>query len=369
MALRIAHSKEKEPARLAADLKAQLKGISPSFVLFFASPSYGPRELGAALKASFPAVPSLGATTAGEIVSGEMLKGSVVLMALDAGSVVRAATSVVDGPRDDAAVDKALNDVCRHMGRAPGQLDGMRHLGLVVHDGLSGTEESVMAAIAARCDVPFVGGSAGDDVHFRATHVFVDFEPHSGTSVVALLEMDRPYALVKTQSFDVLDIVLTVTDVDEATRTVREFNGRPAAGEYARAAGVTVDELPGRFLAQPLGLLVSAEEPFVRSPQQIRGDSVVFYCQVKRGMALRLLQSRDIVTETRRELDKKRAELGRVEGLILFNCILRTLELEQKGQCEAYAGLFQDIPTIGFSTYGESYIGHINQTATMVLLT
>jgi hypothetical protein len=288
---------------------------------------------------------------------------------LDAASVPNATVSAIDDPRDDGAVGRALNQVCRAFGRAPGQLNGIRHLGLVLHDGLSGAEEAVMAAITSRSNVPFVGGSAGDDLRFQATRVFVNFEPRSGTSAVALLEMERPYGLLKTQSFDVLDDVLKVTDVDEATRTVREFNGRPAALEYARVVGVSADELPGHFQDQPLGLLVSANEPFVRSPQRLKGDEVVFYCQVKRGMALRLLRSRSIVTETRRELGRKLAELGQVEGIIQFNCILRTLELERKGECEAYAGLFQDVPTIGFSTYGESYIGHINQTATMVLLT
>jgi hypothetical protein len=41
--------------------------------------------------------------------------------------------------------------------------------------------------------------------------------------------------------------------------------------------------------------------------------------------------------------------------------------LEKNGMTEAYADIFSDIPTIGFSTYGEEFIGHINQTATMLI--
>ena len=47
--------------------------------------------------------------------------------------------------------------------------------------------------------------------------------------------------------------------------------------------------------------------------------------------------------------------------------LLRTLELDAKGESDAYGKVFAKVPMVGFSTYGEEYIGHINQTATMVL--
>lgn len=34
---------------------------------------------------------------------------------------------------------------------------------------------------------------------------------------------------------------------------------------------------------------------------------------------------------------------------------------------EAYGKIFSDIPTVGVSTYGEEFIGHTNQTATMLV--
>ena len=35
--------------------------------------------------------------------------------------------------------------------------------------------------------------------------------------------------------------------------------------------------------------------------------------------------------------------------------------------CEAYGELFSKTPTVGFSTYGEAYLGHINQTSTILI--
>ena len=113
---------------------------------------------------------------------------------------------------------------------------------------------------------------------------------------------------------------------------------------------------------------MAADEPYVRSPQQAKGDHIVFYCSVLEGMDLSLLESTDIVAGTREALAAKVAKMGEVSAIINFHCILRTLELEKKNQTEAYGRIFSDIPTIGFSTYGEEYIGHINQTSTILLL-
>jgi len=112
--------------------------------------------------------------------------------------------------------------------------------------------------------------------------------------------------------------------------------------------------------------LVTEGDIFVRSPQQIVEDRVRFYCNVLEGMELTVLDSTDMIEDTRQALAQKRQELGGISGIINFHCILRTLELEQKGLTEAYGNLFTEIPTIGFSTYGEEYVGHINQTATML---
>jgi len=108
-------------------------------------------------------------------------------------------------------------------------------------------------------------------------------------------------------------------------------------------------------------------EPYVRSPQQFIGKDMKFYCNVKEGTSLSILDSTNIVEETKKALADKVTEMNGVSAIINFHCILRTLELEKENQTETYSKLFSDIPTIGFSTYGEQYIGHMNQTSTILL--
>src|SRR5690606_8591209 len=223
-------------------------------------------------------------------------------------------------------------------------LDPRAHVGIVFHDGLSGREEGVMERIGDLTNVPFVGGSAGDDTRFEATHLFLDGEARSGASLLLLLAPPRPFHILKTQSFEVLEPTLRVTAADEATRTVTSFNDKPAAVAYAEAIGVPVAELAEHFMEYPVGLLVDDGTPYVRSPQRVRGEDVVFYCQVREGMELRLLRARDIVADTRRDLEGALSALETCAGLVNFHCILRTVELKAKGQCEAYGALFAQTP-------------------------
>jgi len=120
-------------------------------------------------------------------------------------------------------------------------------------------------------------------------------------------------------------------------------------------------------MKNPIGLMLD-DEPYVRSPQRIDDSKMVFYCNIKKGMELSVLESTDIINDTRAVVEAKKKEMGGISGIINFHCILRTLDLESHGLLDAYGRLFADIPTVGFSTYGEEYIGHINQTATMLVL-
>ena len=364
MGIKVAHLPEGQ-SEAGAALAAQLG--SPAVVVYFASPKYAPEALAAAVADAFPSATTFGCTSSGELVSGAMTKGAVVAMGFDADVVSRAEVALVSGIKDSVdGIDKAFADWEGRVGQKMLDLDPERWIGLVLVDGLSGAEERVMDRIGNLTNVNFIGGSAGDDVAFKKTFVAAAGHAQSDAAVVALFECPNGFDVIKTQSFHASRHFLVPTKVDKAAREVIEFNGKPAVAAYAEALGVKAQDLAGQFMAHPLGLMIGGE-PFVRSPQQVIGDSVRFFCGVDEGMKLAVLESTSIVADTKSVIASALKRNPGAKGLLNFNCILRTLELEATNQTEAYGKVFDDIQTVGFSTYGEEYMGHINQTATMVL--
>ncbi len=364
----IAFSQKARVAEVVADLRTQMGADAAKLVLYFASSTYAPAEIAAAMEKTFAPAKVLGCRTAGEIVSGSMLKKSVVAMSFGPDTVSDVAIEVLSVLRSGSnPVPAAFDRFASHFGTSMRKLDPLRHVGLALIDGLSCAEERIMDSIGNLTDVLFVGGSAGDDLAFKATHVYANGQAYNDAAILAVLRVDRGFRVIKTQSFTCKGKQLVASRVREKDRVVEEFDGIPAAQAYAKAIGVSVEELPLQFLTYPLGLMAGGS-PFVRSPQKLMGNAVKFYCAIREGMELEVLQSTQIIEETRQELEATERELGTISGIVNFNCILRTLELEKNGEGDAYGRLFAGPPTIGFSTYGEEYIGHINQTATMLVL-
>jgi hypothetical protein len=368
MNLQIAFSSHSHPARAVAEIQPKLHAAKPRLVLFFASPQYDPARLSREMKSAFPDAVVFGCSTAGEIISGRMLKHSLVAMALDASIIEDASIEVLQNLKQNAcgAVERAFANFGAHFKTSMKDLDFNRHVGLVLVDGLSGVEEQLMDRIGDLTELQFVGGSAGDDLAFKATHVFAEGQAYTNAAVLCVIKPGVAFEVLKTQSCKILEKSLVATQVNPARRQVLEFDHKPAVEAYAEAVGSQPSQINTQFMRHPLGLIANGE-PFVRSPQRTDGSSMVFYCEVLENTPLSLLQSGDIVQDTRQDLEQKQTTFGPIGGIINFHCILRTLALQQSGQLDAYAKLFQDIPTIGFSTYGEQCLGHVNQTSVMLL--
>ena len=356
----------KELADAVADLKNQSGGQVPRLVVYFGSARYDAAALSSQIREAFPDALVVGCSTAGEIAGGRMMTESVAALFLSAEIVDDAACAVVENLSSGAGIGGALAELEQHFGQSIGSLDIESYVGLVLADGLSGAEEMLLEKLGDSTDIFFIGGSAGDDLKFQRTYVSTDGRTYTNAAALVVLRLKRGFDIVKTQSFRPTGKVLVATKVDEPARMVLEFDHKPALDAYAEALGVAPEQAASRFFKHPLGLMIEGE-PYVRSPQRAQDGHIRFYCQIKENSELAVLQATDIVADTRAVIEERKAALGEIRGLLEFQCILRTLQLRDEKRCEQYGEIFSGIPMVGFSTYGEAYLGHMNQTSTILL--
>ena len=362
-----AHSTKSTIDEITKEISEQFVLFDTKLLLFFASSNFAPDEISKKMQEAFPSALVFGCSTAGEITTGKMLNDSVVVMGFNDESLLDAKIEVIEDVKDPEGVKKACDSFANHFGVSVADMASREYVGIILVDGLSGAEESLMETIGDSTNVVFIGGSAGDDLKFSSTHLYANGKSYTNAALLALLKPGADFTFIKTQSFRDLGTSLVVTKADEANRAVLEFNGKPAAAAYAEAVNTTIEDAAKHFNNKPVGLVIDGE-PYVRTPQQIKDNSaMVYYCSVKEGMELSLLESTDIIEDTRNAINQAKEESGRITGIINFNCIMRKLELEQKNLTTEYGNLFSSASTIGFSTYGEQYIGHLNQTATMLV--
>lgn len=243
-------AENKDELAAVDEIRQQLDPTDLKTVLLFVSVDYNLDCLADAISQAF-SVPVFGCTTAGHIgPSGYRHRG---LQATGIyGSSISVQIEVIEPLEQCQAAVAALGQRIE-----PIPIDSdRRRFGVLLVDGLSRMEERLAASLHhCLSDMPLIGGSAGDDLTFHATFVFAHGRFLSNAAVFALFETDAPFAAFKFQHFVPTESLLVVTEADVETRTVREFNGEPAALVYAQLLGLSVDELsPGVYSRFPVML-------------------------------------------------------------------------------------------------------------------
>ncbi len=362
-------SRATDPDLAVAQLAEQIEQDDLAGVLFFCSDRYDPEALAAALNRRF-SVPMLGCTTAGEI-GNRYVTDSLVGVGLarshfhlhtallpDLGAFQHQdAAAMVDRFRADLAFSTSLNS---------GKMFALSLL-----DGLSIKEENAVAHLGTALQgVPLIGGSAGDNLHFRETRVFAEGRFHTGAGVLALIETSLPFRPFQLQHFAPSEKDLVITEADPSRRRVTEIDGGPAAQEYAEILGLEIDALsPQVFSRFPLMLQIG-DDWYVRSIQKVNPDgSLDFFCAIEEGLPLTIARGEGLVKTLNAKVDSLLADLGPIQCTLGCDCILRRLEIQETGRTEEVEEALQRINFLGFSTFGEQFGSiHVNQTLTGIAL-
>ncbi|MCJ2071108.1 FIST C-terminal domain-containing protein [Methylobacterium sp. J-030] len=360
-----------------ADVTRAIGDADLSQIVVFFSADYDAAVLARELEKWFPGVPVSGCSMSGGIAPAGGLDRGLVVIAFPAErfrivSTVLAAIDHLDVERTASAV-RALRrtldplEPCREGDPAAAG----RRFALSLIDGLANAEETVVSAIAWALDgIPIVGGSAGDDLRFRDAVLLHGGRIHRKAAVLVLVETDFPVEIFKSDNFEPTQTKFVVTASDGERREVQELNAEPAAREYAMAIGLDPENLsPMSFAAYPLAVKVGGEY-FCRSIRRMNEDgSLSFFCAVDEGVVLTLAEPRDIVASTRAELSRLDAQLGGVDLIIGFECVLRRLDAESRQVRHGITDLYRRYNVVGFETFGEQYRAmHLNQTFTGIAI-
>lgn len=362
-----AHTELRDAAAAVADFAAQLGTSSPDAILFFCASSYDLTALGDALARTFTA-PVVGCTSSGQIGPGGFHRCGLTGVAFSGGAL-RMRPFLVR-PLSEHAVQAAL---IANALRAPVGRGTLGHrFGLLLVDGLSMLEERLTASLYQSIgNIPIIGGSAGDNLHFERTFVYAgDGRFLDDAAVFAVIDSETEIHTFKVQHFLPSERQLVITEADPERRIIFEMDGEPAAIAYAEAIGVKVDALSSTVFSRHPLVLTRGGEQYLRSIQKLNQDlSLTCYCAIEQGLIVSIGRGVDPLTCLQSAFDDIRARIASPLVVIGCDCILRRLEYEGVGTDTAVGELLAHNNVVGFSTYGEQFNGvHVNQTLTGVAI-
>ena len=368
--IRTAHSTASEARTAVREFREQVGQEAMALVVFFCSSRYDLAEIADEINRQFAGVTVIGCTTAGEIGPSGYRDFSLSGASFAAGDYFAVAGVLSDLQDFEMAAGQAFaQSLIRQMEAGNPGSNERNTFSLLLVDGLSVREEQVAQTLkGALASIPLVGGSAGDDIEFSRTWVFCDGRFHHDAAVLALLSTDIPFSVFKTQHFVSDAERLVVTEADPEARLVREINGLPAAEEYARVIGTSVEGLGAmRFAVSSMVVVIDGTD-YVRSIQKANPDgSLTFFCAIDEGLVFRVAHGVDLVDNLKQSAQELESRIGPIQAVCAFDCILRNLEILQHGQKDRVEQVFRKYDFFGFSTYGEQFGPvHVNQTLTGV---
>jgi hypothetical protein len=364
--VRRAHTTLPNPAQAVAALAQELDAAA-SAVLLFCSGEYELDALGTAIERTFSA-PVAACTSAGQVGASGFERDGITAVSLSSADLRM--RPYLLSPL--ALCQSQTASLAREQAERAAATPGLRSFGVLLVDGLSLWEEYVASALyEALGNVPIVGGSAAARQGQPRPAVYHAGKFLEGAAVLALFETrSLVFETFATQHFEPSQRKLVITLADPDKRIVYELNGEPAAHAYAKALGVTSRDLePRHFACNPL-LLDMGEQLLPRAIRSKNPDgSLSLAGAIEEGLVVSIASSPDPVGALERALAQVERRVPEPQVLLVFDCVLRRIELETRGLDRQVGQLMAQKGAVGFNSYGEQ-VGplHVNHTLTGVAL-
>jgi hypothetical protein len=339
-------------------------------IVCFFSVEFEKDEPTRALKRAFPQAVCVGASMIGGWSSAAALETGITVMSLSSDEVAEVIAAFQTGVKADPArtARNAIDELKRKLGARVVNPD--EYLGLIFFDGLC-LGEVIMKefTLEKSLNLPFVGGAAADELAFVQTLVALDDRLSGDGLAAVILKMKVPFFFSHYVHYLPTNTAFTITRSETMKRVVWEIDGQDAAAYYAKVLGLSgVDKLnTGVYAKNPFGVRIG-DSVYVRSPNAvIDGKGLQFYCYIEAGTKVFLLRQGDIISNAKNALEEARQFIpGGIQGSLLFNCVLRYLEIKELRKLDEFNRVFSETSFIGFNTYGEELFTHHNQTLTAI---
>jgi len=350
------------------EIKAQLGDEEFNLILFFASPTYPPGKISKEFQQTFPNVQTIGCTTAGEIFGGELLQDSIVAMAFNKNIIKNFHIELINNINELMQVNKAFQVFAKDLGVKTYEMDSEKYVGIILADGLKGEPENLISRINEITEIPFIGGTAGDNWELKHSYIYINGKYYENAALIILLEPTNGFKILKTQSFEPLGAIFIATAVDEKKRCLKTVDNKPAALFYAQQIGVPIEELKEQFPNYSIGQIIYDEAYLHDSVTFDDKYNLYLHSSIPKGAEIQILKISNIIEDMERIIEQEIKPLENISAIVNFNCGSRFLKLKKENQETEFQQLFKDLPAIGFATYGEFFISFINQTSVMLVL-
>lgn len=349
----------REAARRAMEQLSGQAGI----LWAFSTISHDQRKLLEGIGSVAKGIPLVGCTTDGEISSAGLSTESVVILALTSDTVRFHTTAV-----------PALSQGSYEAGVKIGQAfagKNCRYL-QIFSDGLTGNAVKIIDGIKSVLgrQILIAGGTAGDGGRFARTFQYYDGEVLTDSITAVAFEGDYSIGTGIGCGWFPVGTAKQVTKARD--NIVYELDGQPALPIYEKFLGRYASQLPAVGVEYPLGLLdnhddiagdeyflcratmgVDHEQQFIRFAGDIPEGSMVKMTMGNENDLLKAAgkAARDALIDMRHH-----SEEIQPQAVFLYSCMARRIVLgsrtaEEIDEIRKITG--EDVPIIGFYTYGE----------------
>ena len=371
--IKMAYSKHTTEKIAVQELSDQLSDMNCKYVLFFTSSCYDPAKLSHSFNNIFPMATVFGCSGAGELVSGYMLQDSIVAMGISDDVFEDLYIEILNLRKFNSKLMRdSIHNFKEYYSVPLNQMDRNKYFGIVLADGLSIETERVLDELGEYSNLSFIGGSAGSTMNMQPV-VFANRTYYYNTVLIALIKskLKIGFEIIQNIEFfnDEKHTSFIATEVDEDNRIIYKLDDKPALEAFAEALDITPEEVFDASKKHPLCSYIENMQ-FIKSISSIVAKGgLKCYSTTKKGTKLYITNTFDILEHTRNYVnDLPEKYENNILGMVIFNCFERFMLLQTDKDREEYGNIFEKIPTIGCDTFGESFIGFNNLSATVLVI-